>query len=46
MPEGYEKIKESLRKRHPDWSEKKIKTVAAKIWNSQHPNDPVHPGRK
>jgi len=41
MPKGYEEIKASLRKQHPSWDTKKIKTVAAKIWNSNHPNNPV-----
>jgi hypothetical protein len=35
MPKDYEKIKASLRKSHPSWSSKKLKTTAAKITNSQ-----------
>lgn len=30
MPKDYEKIRRSLRKAHPDWSEKKVKEMAAR----------------
>jgi len=33
-PEDYEQILASLRKQHPKWPESKLKTVAAKITNS------------
>ena len=36
MPEGYEKIKKSLKKAHKGWGTKKVKQVAAKIWNKTH----------
>jgi len=36
MPEGYEKIKRSLKKSHPKWSASKVKEVAAKTWNKHH----------
>ena len=36
MPEGYEKIKKSLRKSHPKWSNKKVTQVAAATWNKHH----------
>lgn len=35
MPEGYEKIKQSLKSEHPNWTLKKRKKVAAKIWNKE-----------
>lgn len=35
MPRDYESILSSLRKQHPDWSEAKLKTAAAKIANSR-----------
>lgn len=38
MPEAYEKIKASLRKQHPNWSDAHIKTSAAKIYNSKRPS--------
>lgn len=36
MPEGYEKIKKSLKKSHKSWGSKQVKKVAAKIWNASH----------
>ena len=35
MPEDYEKIKQALRKQHPDWSDDKLKESAARITNSK-----------
>ena len=35
MPEGYEKIKASLRKAHPKWSAEKVKEMAARTWNKK-----------
>jgi hypothetical protein len=35
MPAGYEKIKKSLKKSHPNWSSDKVKEVAAKTWNKK-----------
>lgn len=45
MPEGYEKIKKSLRKRYPRMSADEIKTRAAKIYNANRPRrrKPVTP---
>jgi hypothetical protein len=34
MPKDYEAIKHALRNQHPEWSDKKLKTTAAKITNS------------
>lgn len=35
MPKGYEDIKKNLGKEHPNWTLKKRKKVAAKIWNKE-----------
>jgi len=42
MPKGYEKIRDSLIKKGK--SKKEAQEMAAKIWNSEHPDNPV--GRK
>lgn len=34
MPKDYDAIKRSVTKEHPNWSAKKVKTVAAKITNA------------
>lgn len=39
MPEGYEKIRDRLIEQGK--SEKEAKTIAAKIWNSKNPDNPV-----
>ncbi len=41
MPEGYEKIRDSLIKK--GYPVDKAKEKAAKIWNSKHPDNPVTP---
>lgn len=51
MPEGYEKMRNKFAAefRSQGYSReealKKAKTKAAKIWNSNHPDNPVGPGR-
>lgn len=35
MPKGYEKIKLSLRKAHPDWSDERVESTASKIFNKR-----------
>lgn len=35
MPADYERILESLRRQHPDWSPARLKTAAAKIANAR-----------
>lgn len=50
MPWGYEQMRNKFaaeyRKQEysPEEALKKAKEKAAKIWNSQHPNNPVHRG--
>lgn len=50
MPAGYERMRDQFYKdfKAKGYSEeeamKKAKAKAAKIWNSQHPMNPVHPG--
>jgi hypothetical protein len=39
MPKGYEEIRDKLIEQGK--SEKEAKTLAAKIWNSKHPENPV-----
>ena len=38
MPKGYERMRDEFAK---TMSYDKAQTKAAKIWNSQHPNNPV-----
>ena len=42
MPAGYLKIKQSFIQK--GYSEKQAETHAARIWNHNHPNDPVGRG--
>ncbi len=41
MPAGYEKIRDKLIKQ--GMPVKEAKRRAAKIWNAEHPKNPVHP---
>ena len=48
MPEGYEKLRDKL-KREEGLSHDEAQKKAAKIWNAKHPNNPVtgkHRGKK
>jgi hypothetical protein len=50
MPAGYEKMRDKFyaefkaQGMKPQEAMKKAKAKAARIWNSQHPLNPVHPG--
>lgn len=39
MPRGYEKMRDAFMKK--GMSSKRAKTKAARIWNANHPNNPV-----
>jgi hypothetical protein len=39
MPAQYEAIRDSLRKQHPGWSDKKVKKVAAIAYNKNRPKN-------
>ena len=44
MPKGYEKMRDKFIRE--GMSPKKAKEKAARIWNKNHPENPVHHGKK
>jgi len=44
MPRGYEKMRDKFIRE--GMSVEAAKRKAARIWNAEHPNNPVYPGRE